>query len=103
MTHLTIAEFLAPMSHVWGQSNGHGRGDGYDVDVYRSGSGRYVVRVYHVSMGRSSWYVASTLDAARRVGAAGYTPGTARGAYRYVSDWRRLREARTTSAATVSL
>jgi hypothetical protein len=78
---------------VWASINGHDRGDGYDVEAYRLGS-RYLVRVYYVRGGRSSWYTASTLEGARAVGAAGWTPGGAPGAYRYVSDPSRLAELR---------
>lgn len=78
---------------VWASINGRDRGDGYDVEAYELGR-RYLVRVYDIRAGWSSWYVASTLEGAQAVGAAGWTPGCAPGAYRYVRDVSRLAELR---------
>jgi len=83
---------------VWGSINGRGRGDGYDVEAYRLGQ-RYLVRVYDVQSCRSSWYTAPTLDDAKAVGRAGYSPGSAPGRYRYVSAPSRLPEIRAAVAA----
>lgn len=76
-------------------TNGFGRGDGYDVCCYRSATtGRYVVQVQEVGASWSSWYVATTLDGAKAVDAAGYTPGSAPGRYTYICKPSRLREVR---------
>lgn len=81
--------------HVECSANGVGRGDGYDVDVFRSRSTRrYLVRVWHVRSRRASWFVAETLAGARTVGRAGWTPGTAPGLYIYSVAPDRLREVR---------
>lgn len=81
--------------HVECDVNGAGRGDGYDVDIYRSRSTRrYLVRVWHVRTRRSSWFVAETLAGARTVGRAGWTPGTAPGLYKYSVTPDKLREVR---------
>lgn len=96
---MTNSEIVAACGEcVWSSINGHGRGDGYDVETYALGS-RYLIRVYRVPTGRSSWYVAGTLEGAQAVGRAGYTPGSAPGAYRYVSAPSRLKELRSARAA----
>ena len=86
---------------VYASINGAGRGDGYDVEAYRLGS-RYLIRVRDVAGRRSSWYVAETIEGARAVGSAGYTPGSAPGSYRYVSQPGRLRELRSAAAKVAS-
>jgi hypothetical protein len=54
--------------HVECSANGVGRGDGYDVDIYRSRSThRYLVRLWRVGSMVMSWWVADTLDNARAV------------------------------------
>jgi hypothetical protein len=71
---------------VWSETNGHGRGDGYDVDCYRSRrTGRYLVRVWEVGASGTSLYVATTREGADAVREAGYTPGGAPGEYEYIS------------------
>lgn len=85
---------LGQSKHLWGQGNGLGRGDGWDVDCYQLSSGRYLVKTEHVASGCVWHYIAATADGARAVAQAGYTPGSAAGTYRYVRDWTRLAEAR---------
>jgi hypothetical protein len=87
----TASEDAVP---VEAEYNGRERGDGYDVEVYRSrATGRYLVIV-----GRPGWaehvYVATSLAGAQGCIRHGYTPGSGPGAYRYVRDARRLREVR---------
>ena len=88
-------KFSEVMSHVgdcvWSSINGHGRGDGYDVQVFQLGA-RYLVSVDEVGGSYISYYVAATLEDAKAVGAGGYTPGSAPGRYRYVRDVARLKE-----------
>lgn len=91
---MTFSEIMKRCGdRVWGSINGHGRGDGYDVEVFELGQ-RYLVSVYDVQCGGVSWYVAGTFDDALAVGRAGYTPGTAPGRYRHVVRPGRLAELR---------
>lgn len=100
MSRMTNGEIVAVCGEcVWASINGHGRGDGYDVEVYRLRR-RYLVRVSYVRGGRSSWYIASSLEDAQAVGAAGYTPGCGPGRYRTVIDPSRLTEIRAARAAS---
>lgn len=84
-TRMSFSNWLAgdDCIAVEAQINGSGRGDGYDVEIFQSEStGAYYIRVYSVRGKYSSWYSADTLEGARAVGRAGYTPGFAPGAYR---------------------
>jgi hypothetical protein len=81
--------------YVAGSYNGQGRGDGYDVRIFRDvKTSRYIIEAQQVSSGRCSYYTASTLDGAQAVGADGYTPGGAPGKYTYVAAPDRLAEVR---------
>lgn len=93
----TIMGYSEIVNLVGERVYGRGRGDGYDVEVYAMGA-RYLASVYDVWHGGVSWYVADGLDAAREVGAEGYTPGSAPGRYRRVLDVSRLREIRDAKA-----
>jgi hypothetical protein len=93
--------------HIYGQAIVITQ-DGYVVAIYRSRStGRYLVEVEVEEAGGSHRrvYTADTLDGARAVGAAGYTPGHGPGRFCYVrrperlSEVRALREAETSPVA----
>ena len=58
-------------------ANGHGRGDGWDVEVWASErTGRYVVWAAYVYGSRSNhWWICDTEDDALALVAPGYTPG----------------------------
>ena len=81
--------------HVECSANGVGRGDGYDVDIYRSRSTRrYLVRVWRVGSMVTTWAVADTLAGARAVrgSAAQHAP------FVWLSAPDRVREVRALSA-----
>lgn len=97
MTRRTIENWVesADCEAVGESANGFGRGDGHDVDAFRSRrTGRYLVRVVEISRNRHTWYVATDQNDAHAVGAPGWTPGCAPGRYRYVSRTGMLREVR---------